>query len=103
MKNINGGRWNWVFEGDFKSCFDTLDHDFILNEIKYFPAYDLVGKFLKAGYVDNNIYHNTEKGTPQGGILSPLLANIALNGMENVLKILHKKKIRKNGQVLLYD
>jgi len=99
IMNLKSMRWNWVFEGDFKACFDTLAHDFILDQIKHFPAYDLVEKFLKAGYVDKNIYHKTEKGTPQGGILSPLLANIALNGMEKVLKISHKKKIRKNGQV----
>jgi len=76
MMDIRSGRWNWVFEGDFKSCFDTLSHDFILNEIKTFPAIDLVDKFLKAGYIDNNIFHNTKEGTPQGGILSPLYGNI---------------------------
>jgi len=99
MLNIRTGRWNWVFEGDFESCFDTLSHDFILNEIKYFPAYDLVEKFLKAGYVDNHIFHNTVDGTPQGGILSPLLANIALSGLEKVLSIFHREKVRKNGFV----
>jgi len=97
MLDIRSGRWKYVFEGDFKSCFDTLSHDFILNEIKTFPAKKLIDKFLKAGYVDNNIFHNTKKGTPQGGILSPLLANIALTGMENMLNISHREKTRKNG------
>jgi RNA-directed DNA polymerase len=91
LYNIRGGQWSWVFEGDFKSCFDTLDHDFILGKIKGFPLHNLVAKFLKAGYVDNNIFHNTNEGTPQGGLLSPLLANIALDGMEEVLKISYKE------------
>jgi len=95
MNNIMHGNWSWIFEGDFKSCFDTLDHNFILKEIKGFPLYNLVEKFLKAGYVDNNVLHNSNKGTPQGGILSPLLANIALNGMEEVLNISYRKRMRK--------
>jgi RNA-directed DNA polymerase len=80
--NIRGGKWEWVFEGDFKSCFDTLNHDFILKQIKHFPLCYLVEKFLKAGYVDKDVFYNTENGTPQGGLLSLLLANIALNGLE---------------------
>lgn len=64
-------------EGDFKSCFDTLSHDFILEQIHGFPYFNLVKRFLKAGYVDNGAFHNTYEGTPQGGLLSPLLANIA--------------------------
>jgi len=97
MTTIVHGNWNWVFEGDFKSCFDTLSHSFIIEQIKSFPFYDVVEKFLKAGYVDNNIFHSTEEGTPQGGIISPLLANIALNGMEKILNITYKKSTRKNG------
>lgn len=95
--NISRGKWCWVFEGDFKSCFDTLSHDFILSQIKGFPYHNLVKRFLKAGYVDDNIFHRTSKGTPQGGLLSPLLANIALTGMERYLGInyeeilVHKK------------
>jgi len=96
MENIHDWRWTWVFEGDFEACFDTLSHNFILDEIEGFPAHDLVERFLKAGYVDNNCFYNTTKGTPQGGILSPLLANIALNGLESVLKISYRK-FNKNG------
>ena len=99
MYNIRHGKWTWVFEGDFKSCFDTLSHNFILKQIKRFPLYSLIEKFLKAGYVDNNIFHNTGSGTPQGSILSPLLVNIALNGMEKTLKISYSEIIRKDGYV----
>ncbi|GAA5818217.1 MAG: group II intron reverse transcriptase/maturase [Methanobrevibacter sp. CfCl-M3] len=99
MFNIRSGKWCWVFEGDFKSCFDTISHEFILNKIKSFPLHNLIDKFLKAGYVDNNIFHSTDKGTPQGGSLSPLLANIALNGMEKLLGISYKEYTNKNGYV----
>jgi RNA-directed DNA polymerase len=95
------GNWSWVFEGDFKSCFDTLNHDFILKSIKGFPLYNLIEKFLKSGYVDNTIFHNSNKGTPQGGILSPLLANIALNGMEKVLNIFYRE--RKSYGKTIYE
>ena len=99
MKNIMPGNWSWVFEGDFKSCFDTLNHNFILEQIKGFPLEKLVEKFLKAGYVDNNQFYSTREGTPQGGLLSPLLANIALNGMEDILNITYYKNTDKNGNI----
>ena len=94
FNNIRNGKWCYVFEGDFKSCFDTLDHDFILRCIYGFPLYNVVEKFLKAGYVDNNVFYRTDKGTPQGGLLSPLLANIALTGMEKYLNITYKEMKR---------
>ena len=98
--NIRSGQWCWVFEGDFKSCFDTLSHNFILKQLKGFPYINLVKRFLEAGYVDNGVYNETEEGTPQGGLLSPLLANIALHGMEQTLNISYKKatKTKKNGE-----
>lgn len=99
MYNIRSGKWSWVFEGDFKSCFDTLLHSFILKQINTFPLYSLVEKFLKAGFVDDNVFYNAEEGTPQGGILSPLLANIALDGMEDILNVTYRKKTRKDGYV----
>jgi len=92
-------KWNWVFEGDFCACFDTLSHDFILSQINGFPFYDVVERFLKAGYVDNNVFNPTKEGTPQGGLLSPLLANIALHGMENYLNISYSKRTdMRNGK-----
>lgn len=77
----------WVFEGDFKGCFDNLNHKYIMDCLKGFPAKETIYKWLKAGYVDNNSFNNTEFGTPQGGLVSPLLANIALHGMEEELDV----------------
>ena len=69
---------------------------FILKQLKGFPYINVVKRFLEAGYVDNGVFNETEEGTPQGGLLSPLLANIALHGMEQALNISYKKTIKTN-------
>jgi RNA-directed DNA polymerase len=95
IHNTVGNKKVWIFEGDFKGCFDNLNHDYILEQIKGFPAFNIIAKWLKAGFVDNNVFHESEDGTPQGGIISPLLANIALHGLENLLNIKYRKVKRK--------
>ena len=88
----------YIFEGDFEACFDNLNHEFILNELKDFPLVGLIRDWLEAGYLHNDNFYVTESGTPQGGIISPLLANIALHGMEKALKIKYKKYKRSNDK-----
>ncbi len=98
--NIKNDNWCWVFEGDFRACFDNLSHEFILKQLKGFPLIKLVERFLDAGYVDNDVFHNTTQGTPQGGLLSPLLANIALTGLEECLNIKYREShINNNGEI----
>lgn len=87
----------WIFEGDFKGCFDNLNQEYILRQIPSFPAKITICKWLKAGYVDNEVFHETSAGSGQGSIISPLLANIALHGMEEQLGIHYRQKFRKNG------
>lgn len=77
----------WALDADIKGCFDNIAHEPLLRAIGNFPARKLISLWLKAGYVDKGIFHNTETGTPQGGVISPLLANIALHGMEEVLGV----------------
>lgn len=81
---FNGARW--FVEGDIKGCFDNIDHHiligFIANKIKDARIIKLIYSFLKAGYLENWQYHKTYSGTPQGGILSPLLANIYLHELD---------------------
>lgn len=90
----------WIFEGDFKGCFDNLNHDYILEQLEGFPAKETIVRWLKAGFVDNNVFNETESGTPQGGIVSPLLANIALHGMEEEIGVNYRsKKEKKTGKV----
>ncbi|MBU3175187.1 group II intron reverse transcriptase/maturase [Clostridium estertheticum] len=97
----SGSRKRWIFEGDFKGCFDNLNHDYIMEQIKEFPYSNMIGKWLKAGYVDNGVFNETEFGSGQGSIVSPLLANIALMGMEDILGIKYKP-VKKNGKIVSY-
>ena len=87
----------FIFEGDFKACFDTLNHQHILNKLGNFPLKRLIKKWLEAGYLEDNILYETRMGTPQGGIISPILANIALNGMEEALNIKYERRKSTNG------
>ena len=90
----------WIFEGDFKGCFNNLNHDYIIKQLGDFPAKEMVQQWLKAGFVDNDVFNKTEFGTPQGGIISPLLANIALHGMEEEIGIKYSSKTySKTGNV----
>ncbi|NEO95727.1 MAG: group II intron reverse transcriptase/maturase, partial [Moorea sp. SIO3G5] len=89
----------WVVEADIKGCFDNIAHKPLMESIGNFPARGIIYKWLKAGYVDKNTFHNTEVGTPQGGIISPLLANIALHGLEKELGIFYYETIdKRNGK-----
>ncbi len=92
-----GLKRQYIFEGDFKSCFDSLSHQYILDKLGNFPLKGLIKKWLEAGYLENNIFYKTNAGTPQGGIISPLLANIALDGMEEAINIKYKQRKSKNG------
>jgi RNA-directed DNA polymerase len=79
------GMDTWVLDADIRGAFDNISHDYILQAIGAIPGRELIRQWLKAGYVESEIFHPTAQGTPQGGIISPLLANIALDGMEALL------------------
>lgn len=80
-------RKKWVVDADIQGCFDNIDHDYLMKSIDNFPARKLIHQWLKAGVMDKGVFHETDSGTPQGGIVSPLLANIALHGMEQALGV----------------
>lgn len=92
-KGFNGARW--FVEGDIKGCFDNIDHSVLVNivnsKIKDARLIKLIYKFLKAGYIEEWKYHNTYSGTPQGGIISPLFANIYLHELDK-----HVDKLKKD-------
>lgn len=82
--NLNGTRW--FIEGDIKGCFDNINHEVLIRciqkKIKDARLMKLIHKFLKAGYLEDFVYHNTYSGCPQGGIISPILANIYLHELD---------------------
>lgn len=67
------------------AIFDNISHGFILKSLGTLPGRELMKQWLKAGYVESEIFHATERGVPQGGVISPLAANIALDGLEKRL------------------
>ena len=77
----------WVLDADIKGAFDNISHEYLLETIGPFPGRELIKQWLKAGYVEEEMFHATEQGTPQGGVISPLLANIALHGMEEAIGV----------------
>ncbi|MCI2422963.1 group II intron reverse transcriptase/maturase [Saccharopolyspora sp. K220] len=72
----------WVLDADLAAAFDRLDHNHILESLETFPARELIGQWLQAGVIEDGRFTPTEEGAPQGGVVSPLLLNIALHGME---------------------
>jgi RNA-directed DNA polymerase len=103
FKSCSQRKKRWIFEGDFKGCFDNLSHDYIMKQIEDFPEKEMIERWLKAGYVDNNVFNRTEKGSGQGSVISPLLANIALHGMEEQLGIKYKTFTRGDGYQCAYN
>jgi RNA-directed DNA polymerase len=80
----------WVLEGDIRGCFDNISHAWMLDHI---PAdKEVLRKWLKAGFMENRTLFPTEAGTPQGGIISPTLANLTLDGLERLLKATFDRK-----------
>jgi RNA-directed DNA polymerase len=88
-------RAKWILEGDIKSCFDQISHEWILAHIPMDKA--ILKKWLKAGYMENRRLFPTEEGTPQGGICSPVIANMVLDGLEPILTS-HFSKTSRSGR-----
>lgn len=74
----------WILEGDIASCFDRISHDWLLNHVPMERS--ILHKWLKAGFMDKTVFFPTESGTPQGGIASPVLANMALDGLQKAIR-----------------
>ena len=74
----------WILEGDIKGCYDHISHEWLMNHIPMERT--VLKKWLKAGFVEKQTLYPTEEGTPQGSIISPLLANMVLDGLEPLLK-----------------
>ena len=95
------GKKKWIVDADIKGCFDNINHDSLMKSIGKFPARKLIREWLKAGYMEDNVFHKQNTGTPQGGIISPLLANIALHGMEEALGVKYDSRGQLNSPTIL--
>jgi RNA-directed DNA polymerase len=83
----------WVLEGDIKGCFDNISHDWLLKHVPLDKR--ILKQWLKAGFVESHRLFPTEAGTPQGGIISPVLANLTLDGLEPLLAERFKSRKHK--------
>ncbi len=103
------GKYFWIVEGDIKGCFDNISHEKLIHLLRKRIADErllsLIWRFLKAGYMEENILHTPKVGTPQGGIVSPLLANAYLHEMDrhwqeqyNSMSNRQRERRRKEGK-----
>ena len=91
----------YVLDADIAKCFDQINHDYLLSKLDCPSVYKRsIRQWLKAGVLDNGVFEGTEAGTPQGGVISPLLANIALHGMIDSVVVSFPKGKRDNGKLL---
>jgi RNA-directed DNA polymerase len=84
-------RRRWILDADLAAAFDRLDHNHILSQIGTFPARGLVEQWLKAGVIEREQFTPTEEGSPQGGVISPVLLNVALHGMEKAAGVRYRE------------
>ena len=84
----------WVLEGDIKGCFDNISFQWILENIPMDKA--VLQKWLKSGYVENGVTYPTRKGVPQGGIISPTISNMVLDGLEEAVRSAVPRRRRIN-------
>ncbi len=76
--------FQWIMKADIKACFDNISHEWILEHIPMDKV--VLRQFLKCGYIENSIYHLTDKGVPQGGCISCVICNMVLDGLEGLLE-----------------
>lgn len=90
----------WVLDADLAAAFDRIDHDRLMAELGTFPALGMVRDWLKAGVVERGRFSPTEEGTPQGGVISPTLLNIALHGMEQAAGVRYLTSRSHGGETV---
>jgi RNA-directed DNA polymerase len=80
----------WILDADLRAAFDRIDHDRLTALLGAFPARDMIRAWLRSGVMENGQVTPTEEGTPQGGVISPLLLNIALHGLEEAAGVRYR-------------
>ncbi|MEU2032606.1 group II intron reverse transcriptase/maturase [Nocardia amamiensis] len=93
-------RRRWILDADLAAAFDRIDHGHLLQQLGTFPARERVEQWLRAGVVEEGRFTPTEEGTPQGGVISPVLLNIALHGMERAAGVQYRQTGRRAGDTM---
>jgi RNA-directed DNA polymerase len=88
----------WIVDADLSAAFDNIDHVGLLAALESFPARDMIASWLKAGVIENGTFTPTEEGTPQGGVISPLMLNVALHGLEAAAGVRYQISGRHAGE-----
>jgi RNA-directed DNA polymerase len=90
----------WVLDADLAGAFDRIDHDRLVAQLGSFPATGAVRAWLEAGVMERGQLSPTEEGTPQGGVISPLLLNVALHGMEQAAGVRYRNSARSGAETV---
>ena len=90
----------WVLDADLTAAFDRIDHQFLLDQLGDFPARGLIAQWLKSGVIEQGRFAPTEEGTPQGGVISPLLLNVALQGLEEAAGVQYQRSGKHPDQTV---
>jgi len=91
----------WILEADIKACFDQISHEWLLENVALPKR--ILQQWLECGYMESSTLHPTEAGTPQGGIISPILCNLALDGLQDHIHIGRAKRRRKLNYIRYAD
>ena len=94
------GSSRFILEGDIKACFDTISHSWLLNNVPMDKT--MLAKWLTAGFIENSSLFPTDKGTPQGGLISPCLLTVTLSGLEAAIKAATDNLIRDKIHLCTY-
>jgi RNA-directed DNA polymerase len=87
-------------DADLAGAFDSIDHEQLLSQLGSFPARGMVREWLQAGVIEKGRFAPTEEGTPQGGVISPVLLNVALHGMEQAAGVRYRNSARSDAETV---
>jgi RNA-directed DNA polymerase len=96
----NRSQRRWILDADLAGAFDRIDHEHLLDSLGTFPARGMVRAWLKAGVIEAGEFTPTDEGTPQGGVISPVLLNVALHGMEKAAGVQYRLSARSDAQTV---
>jgi len=90
----------WIVDADLSAAFDRIDHSRLLAALGSFPARDMIAGWLKAGVIEDGTFTPAEEGTPQGGVASPLIMNVALHGLEEAAGVRYQASGKNAGDTV---